>query len=164
MLFQRIADGISGSAARRAHIANADGRVIDHPAVPPEHASRDILGRDEHPFIRLRQDPVIFLLILQPPARRLFRTGNGQDQPRLRMRAPEGEHRLGGKGVEAQRAAADEKADFPVIIQKTDDLLQPLPDERHLTRFDRAVAGKAGAEFHLHQSIFSTARKASLGT
>ena len=134
--------------------------MLHHIPVPGLHAARIIpVGQDDR-LIRFCPDFLIRPAVLAVPARRLVAAGKGQVQKEIRMLFPGLQDGAGRQRVKTEGAAA-EKTAVPVCVRFFDRAQQP--GEQSIVQRGRnpPVSGKARC---LHESIFSTARNASLGT
>ncbi len=147
---------------------------MNHILVAELHAAREIPRRkNDFPVCRL-PDPLIPEPVRLLPAGRLVGAGDGQEKAGIRVPAvPESDYRFRGQGIESQRAAADKPA-VPGLPAIPDRPAQQTPYGGLFRARQEPVAAETNrilfcaAFFHCrthgNQSIFRTARNASLGT
>lgn len=151
---------------------DAKRRTVRHVAVAGEHAAVIIgLGKHFHPIGCVKNLPVFFLIIRFPSVR-LCGAGDSDDERHIRMCLPEPQDFPRGEGVKPQRSSAV-KAAIMLIVSIHQRLPDPFPDLRNLPGRQMPMSckesrdlfgiGTAVRGLH-HESIFRTARNASLGT
>ena len=141
-LLPRIIHRICRAALTACAVANANVAVIDHVAVPLEHASpRVTLGKIYH-LIRPPFDGFIEQSVRFPPLFRLIAAGESQNQLHLRVEAPRFQNGLRCERIKAQGSAAVKGGDA-LLDQLFDDFLQPLLQVKKIVLWNSSMACKA---------------------
>ena len=171
VLFQGIADRGHGAALGLVQIADAAGGAVHHVAVAYHHAAVEVMPGQHPHLIGLVQQAFLPALLGRGPAPGLGLTGDDHDQLYIRVNGLQPQHGFRCQQIEPQRAAIQEAAVTGLIQRLQQGRQQPgqvggggigqLP-----------VTGEADGAFPQggilrpvgQESIFSTARKASLGT
>ena len=173
MYFQPLAEG-QGHRVRRAAAAgaketDAEGGMGHQELIAHVHAALIIGLRKPQNFIRLPEDLLINLLIRRGPAGGLAAAGEHHVEPEPRQGVAAAQYGLGSQQIKAQGAAA-EKGAVALGIEVRNEMAQGGRQGGPLGSRKDAVAGETdrglrrGAQGPGYESIFSTARNASLGT
>jgi hypothetical protein len=126
-LFLRILDGVSCPSARSIHIADTDTAVVYQMTVALIHTARCVLLGCINYFIRTALDALILFYIPPVPALRLGQAGKDKDQFDTRAFLLHGQHRLGGKRIEANSTPSAIISDAS-LIQVSNDSSQFIGD------------------------------------
>ena len=136
--------------------------MINHISVAGLHTAVIIHRGKDDGFIRAIPDGPIDRTVFFRPARRLIFAGKDQNQPGIRVRNAKLQHLKGGERIKPQGAAAHEPS-VTLIIGAGNRTGKGSRNGRQLFGQKTAMTGKTSG-FGDHESIFSTARNASLGT
>ncbi len=172
----RVPDRVRRAAPGLAQKRHAHAGVVHHEAISHHHAAGVIVRRQHHQPVRRCPDLPVQLGVGLPPSPDLVFTGERQQQGEILAPVPLCLKRgISGQRVKPHGAAADKPTEAGTV-QGTDHGFRLGPERLKRDKILRpAVAGEADAPVPqcrvpdlLGQaqvsSIFSTARKASLGT
>ena len=161
--------GVGGAALPVLQKTDAKGGMGHQILVPHQHAALILVIGEPQQFIRLLQNPLILFLLRRAPCAALVSAGKHHFQPDSGAVIPAGQHSPCGQRIESQRSAAQEKA-VSLLIKFRNQRCQIGLQSFTVCSGDYPVPGEANGLLRVVQqspgyvSIFSTARKASLGT
>ena len=155
-----IPDGEGCASPRFVPVTNAQGRVFHHKTVAHLHTARIIPFRKHvHP---IGPNPyfVVHLLTFGLPAGGLFRAGKSKAQAYVRMFFLSPQNSKRGHRVKSEGSSTQETA-ISLCVSFFDRLIDVHCKACINLRLDNPMPGETCG---FHESIFKTARKASLGT